>query len=472
MTSPSTATDVLEGQVHSERLREASRNPAVRASLETVLSRGAAHADFFAERVVHFVHEAAIRVDRGRPGPLSFRVRELPAEGFSVRGFRGARHALVWSNSLSDRSIKDAGNVVSRLIDGEGEAVVQIDPAVSGERVRTESTRWGDFLVERMLDAALSAEPSIAEIRIRQTGRRGLACLVTPDGAVRELDRSYAALRVDVQIETNEGVALGYALSDPTPADPEFAARVAVDAARDHRSAVSPVIGRATVVFASGCGTWLHEAAGHALEADVAARVNGFGIGDRLGPDWLNVTDGSSPGVAALIDDEGTRVKQTRLIVDGTIQAHLVDLFHARHPGTTPTGNGRRASFRDLPLPRINHLCVEAGTKTENDLIREAGDGLVVSAVREACLEPDHDRLKLVVERGRRIRGGSLAEPVRDVAIIASPRDLLAALRAVGVRDTDTDTAVHGVCHKRGQLLPVYVDAPYALFEPLRVVAL
>ena len=470
MTSPSTDTDelVLRCEEATHLLREIRHAMGLQA-LSELQRQGAVFADFFGESTRYMLSQARVRVEHGRPTPISNRIQETRSTGFSLRALTPSRHALVWSTSITPGAMTGvAREVATSLSTGSGSSSARLsmeEPNPQFIRVMQES--WGAFLVERILDAALSADPDVAEVRVDRIEQLRSCLLLTTHEVERDIVLSHHSLRVAVRLKDSDGESTGHALGDADPIDPESLVYEAVRAARDRLGVSHEVSGEMPIVFAAGCGAWLHEAVGHTLEADAANHGHGFAIGSRVGPDCLTVQDVSGEEG---VDDEGTSLRTTTLLERGVVQRHLTDQWSALRLDLPLTGNGRRASFRDLPLPRMHRLVLAPGGRTEDDLLLEAREGLYVSAIREGCLEPQHDRLRLVVDRGRRIRGGQLAESVCDGQIVASPLALLGSLREVG--QSPGDGGLNAICHKDGQSLPVNVDAPPAFFSSLEVTPL
>src|SRR3954451_23216164 len=120
--------------------------------------------------------------------------------------------------------------------------------------------------------------------------------------------------------------------------------------------------GEMTVVVGGGFGGVLfHEMTGHGLEADAVqkgASVYANRMGEKVAEPLLNACDDGTMahewGTGA-IDDKGTPSHKTEVILEGRLNSYLYDRLRARRDGTESTGNGRRASFRDLPIPRMTN---------------------------------------------------------------------------------------------------------------------
>ena len=137
--------------------------------------------------------------------------------------------------------------------------------------------------------------------------------------------------------------------------------------------AVKPKGGEMPVVMGTGgSGILLHEAIGHAFEADFN-RLGTSIFSDKLGKMICNplinvVDDGTIPHNRGSInfDDEGIEGQKTYIVAEGRLNSYLHDRISARHYGVAPTGNGRRESFRYTPIPRMRATYMEARKGTEH----------------------------------------------------------------------------------------------------------
>ena len=112
------------------------------------------------------------------------------------------------------------------------------------------------------------------------------------------------------------------------------------------------------VVVGGGFGGVLfNEMTGHGLEADhvtKGASVYAGKLGERLAEPLLTAyDDGRLPERVGddAIDDEGTPTQKTLVVEEGRLASFLYDRLRARRDGVPSTGNGRRESFRHLPIP-------------------------------------------------------------------------------------------------------------------------
>ena len=425
------------------------------------------YADFFAEISLHELADARVRVSRGRPAPVTNRTQQTLVSGLALRGFDAQRHVLIWADDLTPAALDASASRALALFDGPEQPVIAaLESAARGpDEASVRQDAWGDFLVERLVDTVLSAEADVIEVRIRRATHDRRVRIVTSECDDCTESRSTSSLHLQVVLDGAEGEAVGEAM----PADPEALAHEAVAVARERRGRVAFELEAAPVVVSGGWGgMWLHEAVGHAFEADVNDGPLAIRREQRVGPRWLEVFDDPRvPGARGsfTFDDEGTRSARVSLIADGCVEALLADRFAARSGDPLRSGNGRRASYRDLPLPRMSNLIMAGGGASEMELTTGVQDGLYVRRFGEGRLDVSNGSIRLVTDRAYRIRDGVVSEPVQPVAIVATPRMLLESLEAAGTAAI-TDPA-RGQCRKKGQIIPVSITAPAVRFSPL-----
>src|SRR5256885_1170441 len=141
--------------------------------------------------------------------------------------------------------------------------------------------------------------------------------------------------------------------------------------------------GTMEVVLGPGeSGILLHEAVGHGLEADFNRKKTSNytdQVGQLVASELCTVVDDGTIGSARgsiNVDDEGNPGRRNVLIENGKLVAYMQDRISARHFGSTPSGNGRRESFRHEPLPRMTNTFLMAGQDDPPDIIRSVKRGV------------------------------------------------------------------------------------------------
>lgn len=252
----------------------------------------------------------------------------------------------------------------------------------------------------------------------------------------------------------------------------EMAAQ-AVKGVDDRFAARRPKGGQMPVVMGAGAsGILLHEAMGHAFEADFNRKGTSIfsdKMGQRVCPEGINILDdGTLKGNRGALnfDDEGVPAQKTYMVEDGILTSYLHDRISARHYGVSPTGNGRRESFRYAPIPRMRATYMESGGAEPADIIASVKKGIFVDEFSNGQVQIGEGDFTFFVKSGFLIENGRLTAPVKDINIIGNGPAALRDIVAVG-NDLAIDPGTW-TCGK-GQSVPVSCGIPTVLVKSLTV---
>jgi TldD protein len=102
-------------------------------------------------------------------------------------------------------------------------------------------------------------------------------------------------------------------------------------------------------------------------------------IGERVASPLVTLVDDGTYarewGTLA-IDDEGKPAQRNILIENGVLTDYMWDLLRARKEGRASTGNGRRQTYRDLPMVRMTNTFLLEGEDDPDDKIRSDDHGI------------------------------------------------------------------------------------------------
>lgn len=231
--------------------------------------------------------------------------------------------------------------------------------------------------------------------------------------------------------------------------------------------------GAMSVVMGAGAsGILLHEAMGHAFEADFNRKgqsVFSDRIGQRLCRKEINIIDdGTIAGNRGALnfDDEGVPGQKTYMIEDGVLTSFLHDRVSASYYGVRPTGNGRRESFRFNPIPRMRATYMEGGDAAPEDIIASVRKGIYVDEFANGQVKIGEGDFTFYVKSGYLIEDGRLTRPVCDLNIIGNGPKALGDIVAVG-NDARIDEGAW-TCGKE-QNVPVSCGIPTVRVENLIV---
>jgi TldD protein len=298
---------------------------------------------------------------------------------------------------------------------------------------------------------------SYAEVR-REVAIANSDGLLTGDDRTRVRIGAQAVARRGEEVQTGSETLGGHRgfelLEDDAAAIAEAAARKALTLL----DAGPAPAGSMPVVIGGGFGGVLfHEMTGHGLEADHVqkqASVYAGKLGEQVAQPLLTAyDDGRMPNEwgSDSIDDEGTPTQRTMVIEDGRLTSFLYDRLTAGRDGVASTGNGRRESFRHLPVPRMTNTYIAPGEAEPEALIAEVERGFYAASFAGGQVDPATGDFVFGVSEGYLIEGGRVTRPCRGATLIGNCLEALVAIDAIG-DDFEMKT---GVCGKAGQKVPV-----------------
>ena len=250
-------------------------------------------------------------------------------------------------------------------------------------------------------------------------------------------------------------------------------AEEAVKGIDERFEAVRPKGGQMSVVMGAGAsGILLHEAMGHAFEADFNRKGQSI-FSDKLGkqvcPKEVNVVDDGTVAFnrgSGNYDDEGVPGEKTYMVKDGMLCSYLHDRISANWYGVAPTGNGRRENFRYNPIPRMRATYMESGNADPESIIASVRNGVYVDEFSNGQVKIGEGDFTFYVKSGFLIENGRLTAPVKDINIIGNGPRALADILAVG-NDLKIDNGTW-TCGKE-QSVPVSCGMPTVLIGSLTV---
>lgn len=220
-------------------------------------------------------------------------------------------------------------------------------------------------------------------------------------------------------------------------------------------------------------GVLLHEAIGHGLEGDFNRKGSSIftgKIGERVASSVCTVVDdGTLPHRRGSlnIDDEGTPTNCTVLIEKGILKGYMLDKLNAKLMGTHSTGNGRRESYSNLPIPRMTNTYMLAGEHAPMDIISSVENGLYAVNFGGGQVDITSGKFVFSTSEAYLIKNGKIAHAVKGATLIGSGAEVLTQVSMVG-NDLELDEGV-GTCGKDGQSVPVGVGQPTLKVDALTV---
>lgn len=433
--------------------------------LKKALSNGGDYADVFEEHL----------------RPLSIQLEDDKIEkivsgvdsGVGVRVIYGDRSAYAYSNDFSEGSLLAIAEAVSRAVkEGKGKDAVfdlrKVNPDVDFMiklNPREVAMEKKTLLVENANRAARGVSPKIKQVSVTYRDAIQKVRIATSDGTVAEDERIHTLALVQVVASDGDvlqtgyepvGGLIGFELFDENPL--EETAVTAAEKAVKMLSARKAPGGRMPVVISSEAGgTMIHEAVGHGLEADLAQQglsVYTGRIGQIIASPLVTIIDDPTlPNKRGSyrFDDEGVISQRTVLVENGILKGYMYDRLTAMRDRISSTGNGRRQSYKDRPIPRMSNTFIVPGNGNPDDIIRSVDKGFFVKKMGGGQVNTVTGEFVFEVSEGNMIEKGRVGEPVRGAMLIGNGPEVLQSIDMVG---SDLGFSI-GTCGKDAQGVPV-----------------
>ncbi|MDR0653406.1 MAG: TldD/PmbA family protein, partial [Synergistaceae bacterium] len=164
-------------------------------------------------------------------------------------------------------------------------------------------------------------------------------------------------------------------------------------------------------------------------------------------------------------DDEGTPAARNVLVENGVLKRYMTDILSAKMWNLPRTGNGRRQSYGDLPIPRMSNTFVVPGESSFDELLSGMENGFLVNKMGGGEVNPTSGDFVFQVTEGYMVRDGKIGPIVKGATLEGNGPEALWNIEAVG-RDLKLDP---GTCGKSGQGVPVTDGQPSLLIKNLTI---
>jgi TldD protein len=440
--------------------------------LETALGSGADFAEVFVEDV----ERSSAYFDDGRIESLS----SDRDRGVGIRVIHGDSTGFAHTANLTEQGLLNAARAAAAATGRESgsqgsggrglaaesraSSTVEVHPEDVAKAVKVE-------LLGRANEAARNAGDAISQVSARYGDSRRRIQVANSDGVFTGSDQTRTLFSVscvatgDTGMQTGSetiGHTVGFELFDRY--DVEELARKAANRALTKLAARPAPSGSMPVVIGPGSGGVLfHEACGHGLEADLV-RKGASTFAGRLGemvasPLVTLVDDGTMTDEWGhlRIDDEGNPAARNVLIENGVLVDYMWDGLRARAEGRSSSGNGRRQSYRHLPMVRMTNTFLAAGDSDPDDIISSVDHGVYVARLGGGQVNTASGDFTFGMVEAYLIEDGRITAPLREGQLIGNGPKVLTQIEAIG---NDFTMGSPGTCGKDGQGVPAGMGVP------------
>lgn len=448
--------------------------------LDTALRTGGAFAEVFAEDRTN----GSAMLDDGRVEQLtSGRDR-----GAGIRVVVGDTTGFAHTADLSEAGLSRAALAASAAARDGGGGVREVAltessyPSPNTVSIFPEEVAKGDKVdVLRQADAAArAAGGEITQVSASVGGSRRRILVANSDGLLTHDDQVRTFFSVsaiadgDTGMQTGRktiGHTVGWELFDRIDVD-AFAGEAARQAITKLGARPAPA-GQLPVVIGPGSGGVLfHEACGHGLEKDLVdkgASVYAGRLGELVASPLVTLVDDGTIAEewgAFAVDDEGSRAQRNVLIEDGVLTEYMWDFLRSRKDGRPLSGNGRRQSYKHLPMVRMTNTFLEGGETDPDDIIAATEHGVYVAQLGGGQVNTASGDFVFGMVEAYLIENGKITAPLREGNLIGNGPQCLADIELVG---NDFAFGGPGTCGKDGQGVPVGDGCPTLRVKQLTI---
>ncbi|MBR4130779.1 MAG: TldD/PmbA family protein [Bacteroidaceae bacterium] len=446
--------------------------------LSAALSCGGEYADIFLEdtRISSMVLQ---------DGKVS-QAQQVCLYGAGIRAVQGSQTGYAYTMDLSEKAMLQAAKFAGSMFPGVSKQNFTL-PSMGEEPAETVLTsdmmspeKVRQFLLQ-IEEKARSMDTSVIRVKAYISQRMQEVQFVASDGTAFHDYRPRTSLSINIVMERGGKTQMGYA-SRMLQMGAEFFSNALIEEVvseaiqrTDFLFSASQIEGgEMPVVMAAGSsGILLHEAIGHAFEADFIRTGDSIFTGklDKqiCHPSISIVDDGTLPNDAGMLrfDDEGIPGQRTVLVENGKLNSYLYDRISAKHFGVKPTGNGRRESFRCMPIPRMRSTYMLPGEAKEEEIIRSVRRGIYAQSFTNGQVQIGAGDFTFFMKTGYLIEDGRLTKPLRDLNIIGNGPEALHQISMVADNLKIDHSA--SMCGKEGQKAAVSQGLPTVLIDKLIV---
>ena len=448
--------------------------------IAVAMSKGGDYADLYFEHSIgNFLGLEDSKVNRAYSN-IDF--------GVGIRVLKGDQTGFAYSETLTLESMLNAAKMAANIANSSS----SFNAGDIMEKVPSSyysiGQKWDDIsvkdkvpFVQKLNDKVFSLDEKVSRVNVYLNDESSFVMFYNSEGRLTYDYRPMVSFSVVCVMEKDGQIENSYSARSYrkgfeflTEDLVDLLALEAIDKTNLLFEAIKPKAGEMPVVMgAGGSGILLHEAIGHTFEADFNRKGTSIfsdKMGKKVAENFVNIIDDGTLDNnrgSINVDDEGNDAQKTYLVKDGILNSYIHDRISSKFYNVDPTGNGRRESFRHVPLPRMRATYMENGSATKEDIISDVDYGVFVDNFSNGEVKIGAGDFTFFVKSGYLIEKGKLTQPIKDINIIGNGPQALADI-VMAASDFKIDNGTW-TCGKDGQSVPVTCGLPSVLVKKLTV---
>jgi TldD protein len=448
--------------------------------ISTAMEKGADYADLFFEHTI----ENYSTLEDGKVNQAYSNI----GFGVGIRVLKGDQTGYAFSESITPEEMLKAAKTAANIADSTGKKLsVDITEFVSPNyypvKTSWENTSVKDKIpfLQKVNDTIFAADKRVTKVNATIGDSSSYIMFFSSEGKLAYDFRPMVYMYITSIMEQN-GRIENFGVSRSSRLGSEFLTDQLVDSLSKEVVAKNallfeagkPKAGEMEVVMSPGeSGILLHEAIGHAFEADFNRKKTSIfsdKMGQKVAENFITIVDDGtlqSDRGSLNFDDEGNATEKTILVNNGNLTSYLHDRISANYYKVKSTGNGRRQDFRNVPIPRMRCTRMENGPHKKEEIIASVKNGIYVDSFSNGQVNIGAGDFTFFVKSGYLIEKGKLTMPIKDINIIGNGPRALADIVMAGDDTKLSDST--WTCGKDGQGVPVTMGLPTVKIKKLTV---
>lgn len=374
------------------------------------------------------------------------------SEGIGIRVIRDGRTGFAYAGTLDESAISEVlaearDNVRFGTVDewaglAEPDGVELTEQQLWNDELAGYDTAAKIELAMKLERFTLAADRRVRVDESNYADAYGEAAVATTTG-IRQWGRENGCyVSVSTLADDGDETQTGFGFSvgrTPTVLDLDRAAGEAATRATRLLGAVKPASKRTTVVLDPYVTAQFLGIVASTLNGEAVVKGRSLfrdRLGDEVAPPFVHLVDDPTNPLAYTatdVDGEGLAARRNPLIDSGVLRQFTHNSYSARRAGTVSTGNAVRGGFAGTPGVGALALSLVPGTRSQAELVSGIDDGVLIQSVKgiHSGVNPISGDFSTGAA-GLMIRGGQVAEPIREFTIASTLQRMLLDIVEIG----------------------------------------
>lgn len=348
-------------------------------------------------------------------------------------------------------------------------AEIRTDKVKSNARIKLSDVPLEDKKIAMSEVEQAANLDKVVSTTVNYVDAEGTTYFLNSEGSSIKMEENRVALFLNAVAASENGIQFGHKSTGGAKGfeaiqkeDLELMGRTAASKAVRLLDANSPPSGRFPIIMDSELtGVFIHEALGHASEADLILQNDSIlkgKMGTKIGSPLVTIVDDASMDAFGYYayDAEGVKTSKNVLVEEGTLVSLLSSRETAAKLNIRPSGNAR-SGVGDQPIVRMSNTYLKPGHMSFEELIEGMENGIYLKGSRGGQVDTGKGVFQFNAAESFMIENGQVTDPLRDVSLSGNILEILQKVDAVG---SDFHMGV-GFCGKAGQTAPVGDGGPH-----------